>query len=494
MKILFATVELSPLAKVGGLADVAGSLPKALCQLGHDVRVVMPLHGTINRERYDLQRLSTTFTVRDLDGTLHAGDAWRYMLGEVPVDLLDLPALFDRPQIYGEADDNRRWLLFCDAALAYLEASRWTPDVLHLNEWHTAFIGSRLRDQPARPAASLPRVFTIHNLAIHGSFSEDLAQQARLTDASLSSPLAWEPWVSHSGMGQGILWSDLINTVSPTYAREILTPEYGAGLDPLLRSRQDSLNGILNGIDYDEFNPATDRRIVANYDAREFAGHAVNKGALQQQLGLQQDRGAPLIGMVTRLFYQKGADLAVDAIESTIAKGLFEFVVLGTGDQIYHDQLTALAARHPGRVAVRLAFDADLAQLIYAGSDMFLMPSRFEPCGLGQMIALRYGSVPIVRRTGGLADTVYDWDSDPQRGNGFVFEEPTAAALGAALERALATYFNPETWHRIVTRGMGEDHSWHAAAREYAALYQRAVRAASDPANPARAPLQAAKR
>jgi starch synthase len=486
LKVLFATVELSPLAKVGGLADVAGSLPKDLHSLGHDIRVVMPLHGIIDRARHGLQRTSVTFKVADVGGALLDGTVWRYTLGSVPVDLLDVPAVFDRPALYGEADDDRRWLVFCEAVLAYLAECGWTPEILHLNEWHTAFIGTRLREQPQQPLARLPRVYTVHNLAIHGGFSQEFAQRAGLTSASLASPLAWEAWVSHSGMGQGLLWSDVINTVSPTYALEILNAENGSGLDPLLRVRQDSVYGVLNGIDYKEFDPATDPRIRANYDERDFSGHAVNKQALQETLGLERDAGAPLIGMVTRLFFQKGADLAAEAIEQLLATGPLQFAVLGTGDQQYHDQLTALAARHPGRVAVRLAFDADLAQSIYAGTDMFLMPSRFEPCGLGQMIALRYGSVPVVRRTGGLADTVQEWNG--VEGNGFVFDEATAAALVAALERAISTYFDADEWRRLVARGMSSDNSWRLAAGEYVHLYERAALAVHDAGNPARLP------
>jgi starch synthase len=287
-------------------------------------------------------------------------------------------------------------------------------------------------------------------------------------------------------MGQGLLWSDLVNTVSPTYAQEILTPEYGAGLDPLLRARQDSLYGVLNGIDYEEFNPATDARLPAAYDAGDFSGHSVNKAALQRRLGLEEALSVPLIGMVTRLFYQKGADLAVEAVEAALEAGRLQFAVLGTGDQQYHDQLTALAGRHPGAVAVELAFDADLAQLIYGGSDMFLMPSRFEPCGLGQLIALRYGSVPIVRRTGGLADTVREWTGSNGSGNGFVFEGESASELAEAIERALSVYLDAGEWRHVVASGMSENHSWSTAAGEYAALYERAAYAARRPSNPVR--------
>ncbi|MHB8577904.1 MAG: glycogen synthase, partial [Dehalococcoidia bacterium] len=310
-------------------------------------------------------------------------------------------------------------------------------------------------------------------LASHGGFDAPFAETAGFGPEVLDSPLSWEGWVSHSGMGQGILWSDLINTVSPTYAREILTPEYGAGLDPLLRARQADLSGILNGIDYEEFDPATDVRLPVTVDADHFSGHATNKAALQRQLGLTEAVDAPLIGVVTRLFFPKGADLAVGAIDQLLQRRPLQFAVLGTGDQIYHDQLTALAERHPGNVAIVLGFDADLAPQIYGGSDMFLMPSRFEPCGLGQMIALRYGSVPVVRRTGGLADTVQDWTG--AEGNGFVFEKPEPDALAAALDRALDCFERPQAWRSLVRNGMAADNSWGEAARAYLRLYERAL-------------------
>lgn len=487
MKVLFVTVEMSPLAKVGGLADVAGSLPKALRQAGHDVRVVMPRHRSIDPAKLGAER-GPAIAIGVAGGGEAAGQVFMAAVGGVPVYLLDLPALFDRPQVYGEADDNARWVGFCDAALAWLTASDWQPDVLHLNDWHAAFVASRLRARPELPPAALPRVYTIHNLAIHGDFDEAFAAAACLDERVLKSPLASERWVTRCGMGQGILWCDAINTVSPTYAHEILTPEYGTGLDPVLRARERDLSGILNGIDYEEFNPAQDPRLPARFDAEHFEGHAQDKAALQRRLGLNEDAGVALVGMVTRLFYQKGADLAADAVEALLAGGApLQFAVLGTGDQQYHEQLLALQQRHPGNVSITLAFDADLAQQIYGGTDLFLMPSRFEPCGLGQMIALRYGSVPVVRQTGGLADTVHEWNASDGTGNGFVFADADAGQLAQALARALAVFARPEEWWRLVRRGMAEDNSWHGAAQEYVRLYEQTAAAAKHMAGSVRA-------
>lgn len=488
MNVLFATVEMSPLAKVGGLADVAGSLPKALVALGHDVRVLMPKHGVVDTARYAIEPTGETVRTAPLVGPGYDVAVWRALVHGVHVFLLDIPALFDRPRVYGETDDNLRWLAFCDAVLAWLRTSAWRPEVLHLNEWHSAFVASRLRLQPASSLARVPRLYTIHNLAIHGAFDERFAKEAGFDERVLASALAGEPWMTRTAMGQGILWSDLVNTVSPTYAREILEAEYGAGLDPLLLARRQHLYGILNGIDYEEFNPGTDPCLPARYTIEHFGGHATNRAALRQCSGLIDEPNVPIAGMVTRLFHQKGVDLAAEAIEMVLARRPIQFVVLGMGEARYQDQLLALAARHPGRVAVTLAFDGDLAQQIYGGSDLFLMPSRFEPCGLGQMIALRYGSVPVVRNTGGLADTVREWTDPGGQGNGFVFQKPAVAELVAALERALDLFQAPAQWQLLVERGMTEDLSWQAAARQYVQLYENARTVAVSGASPTRLP------
>ena len=475
MKVLFVTVEMSPFAKVGGLADVAGSLPKALVGQGHDVRVIMPRHRSMAAAAEAFTPVAQ-LAVRTIDGAEHNGQVLRgSAAGGVTVYAVDVPTLYDRAQVYGEADDTARWLAFCDAVLNWAAASDWLPDVVQLNDWHAAFVASRLRQQPAHPLATLPRVYTIHNLAIHGEFDDAFAHAAGLDARALTSPLAAEPWMTRNGMGQGILWCDAVNTVSPTYAEEITTPEYGTGLDPLLRARRADLRGILNGIDYDEFDPTADARLPARFSAADLDGKAATKAALQRRLGLDVSADAPLAGIVTRLFYQKGADLAVDAVDSLLGGSPLQLAVLGSGEAQYQDALTTMVARHPGRVGVVLGFDADLAQWIYGGSDMFLMPSRFEPCGLGQMIALRYGSAPVVRRTGGLADTVRAWDGPTGAGNGFVFDEASADALRAALERALRVYAQPDEWRALIARGMADDYSWRTTAGDYVRLYELAA-------------------
>jgi starch synthase len=471
MEILFAAVEMGPLAKVGGLADVAGSLSKALLRRGHAVRVVLPFHGVINRDGLALRRLGS-FDVRAPERPATV-TVWETAVDGVPTVLLESGRFFDRPRIYGEPDDADRWLFFCDAVLAAAGGLGWRPDVLHLHDWHTAFVAARLRE-PGAPLAEVPLAYTIHNLAIRGDFDRGFVERHGLPDAAFQPPDGIDASLLLNGMAQGILWSDAVSTVSPTYAREVLTPEYGAGLDPLLRWRADGLTGILNGIDAAVFDPRTDPHLPARFDAGSPEARAANKATLQERMGLPRQPQAPLLGMVTRLYHQKGPDLAAEAVDLVLQDEQVQFVALGTGDEAYERQLAALRDRHPPQVAVSLAFDPALAQLVYAGSDVFLMPSRFEPCGLGQMLALRYGAVPVVRRTGGLADTVVDYELDPARGNGFVFEEPTAERLAKAIRRALDYYGRPERWQELVARAMRIDFSWERTADQYHALYQQA--------------------
>ena len=337
-------------------------------------------------------------------------------------------------------------------------------------------------------------VFTVHNLSLQGPFDQKLARRHGLPPAAFRTPQGVEADLALSAVAQGVLHADLLTTVSETYAREVLTPEYGERLDPLLRARQERLVGIVNGIDYEVWDPATDHHIAANYDGQTLDRRVENKRALQRRLGLPE-RDAFLAGMVTRLYYQKGSDLAAQAFEALLspkapAEGAFasgenspqaraqrdiQFAVLGTGDEAHEGMLTSLKGRFPDNVGLALTFDAPLGQLFYAGCDAFLMPSRFEPCGLGQLIALRYGAVPVVRRTGGLADTVQDCDLSLRSGNGYVFEDTSAHDLEHAVERALAAFENRERWRALQLRGMQSDHSWKSTAGRYLDLYRRAM-------------------
>jgi starch synthase len=481
LPVLIAAVEMSPLAKVGGLADVIGALPRALRRIGVDARVAIPLHGVTDRKAPDLRPLFSV-PVLTPDGPRIAR-LLETRQRRVPVYLVENDAFFDRPHIYGEEDDLERWLYFCDALLAAAprlahgdgSTEGWQPRVLHLNESHTAFLGSRLVGAPSHLWASCARVYTIHNLAFQSPFDRAFSRRHGLPAVALAAPSGLAADIAFSGMAQGILWSDVVSTVSPTYAREVQTPEFGAGLDALLRSRADRLAAVLNGLDYEVFDPAHDPHIAVNYDVDTLDRRVENKKALQERLRLPVRAQAPLAGMVSRLYDQKGSDLVALAFRRLLSERDLQLVVLGAGDPDHERVLSDLQDAFPQKAAVVIDFDEPLAQLIYAGCDLFLMPSRFEPCGLGQLIALRYGAVPVVRRTGGLADTVQNCDPHLSSGTGFVFDAPTANELEHAVERALAAYENPPAWRRLQVRGMSQDFSWDRAAGLYRQMYERAL-------------------
>lgn len=469
MRVLFVAVEMSPLAKVGGLADVIGSLPRALVHLGHDARVILPLHASIDTAIHGFNRVIGDVPVQTPRGPERVS-LWEGAVDGVPVYLVEAMDLFERPQIYGEPDDTQRFLFFADAVLATIPNLGWSVEVLHLHDWHAAFAGARLKADPTQPLALAGILYTIHNLAFRGDFDADFATANGLTIPKIAgidrSRLS-------NAMALGIATADLISTVSPTYAKEILTPEYGADLDALLRRRRDDLSGITNGIDTDLYDPSRDPNLAAQFSARNTAPRREDKAALQREVGLPVDPDIPLVGVVNRLFWQKGIDLAVDAVAGILDETPLQFVVLGTGEREYEEQVVSLARRFPDNVSAILDFDSPLGQRIYAGADIFLMPSRYEPCGLGQMIAMRYGAVPVVRRTGGLVDTVEDDDTSPATGTGFQFESADAGALAEALLRAIRAYRDRNRWSGIMRRGMTRDFSWDDAATKYAQLYER---------------------
>jgi starch synthase len=471
VNVLFVVAEMAPLAKVGGVGDVGAALPRALRRLGVDVRVAMPYYDII-REYFKtpLEGEGPGATQPRRIAALPDGAAlWRTDVRDVPVYLIEHEPSFGRKQVYGYPDDADRFLAFADALLAAADVEGIhgepgepsLPEAIHLNDWHTGFLAARLAAHD-HPWSVSSRLFTIHNLGYTGPYDDAFARKHGLPGAG-------------SALVRAIENADLVTTVSPTYAREILTPEYGGELVPLLQQLGDRLVGVLNGIDTEEYDPARDPHLAATFDSATIERRVENKRALQQRLGLPVDDEVPLIAMVNRLFVQKGSDLAADAIERLLPLRDFQFAVLGTGEKKYEEQLSALAARNPDRVAARIAFDAPLGQLFYGACDMFLMPSRYEPCGLGQMIAMRYGAVPIVRLTGGLADSVSQYEPDHNRGTGFLFEEPTSEALLAALELALASYEDPPPWRALQLRAMAQDLSWDRAARRYIDLYERAT-------------------
>ncbi len=475
LSILFISAEAVPFAKVGGLADVAGSLPKALRALGHDVRLMIPRYGTISSNDFPMEKMGEPFRVPAGAGkeSIHL---IRSQLGEnVPTYLLWNEHYFtSREKVYGFEDDAQRFAVFGRGVLGAIPRLDWSPHVIHANDWHTALVPTWLdvsgwRDPFFRDIATL---YTIHNLAYQGITGRLILRFAQMDDIE---HLSVEQPGAVNWMAQAIAHSDLVNTVSKRYAQEILDPEMGMGLDPLLNERRERLYGVLNGLDYDVWNPVTDPAVPHNFDVGALNRRAANKAALQQQARLPLRSDVPLVGMVTRLDHVKGMDLLEPVLTWLLGEQDAQFIILGTGDPRYHDMLQAIQDRYPNRARAFLKFDAVLARRIYAGSDMFLMPSLVEPCGLGQMIAMRYGSVPIVRETGGLADTVTDHAAEQGRGTGFVFRERTAEACQSAVGRALKVYQDKETWRAIQMRAMASDFSWEASAEEYVDLYHRAI-------------------
>jgi starch synthase len=476
MNVLFVAAEVAPYVKTGGLADVAGALPAALRAAGHDVRVVMPRYRSLREQGVPVAGpIGASF----LSAGVRAEEQriWRAADSAVPLLLLDIPAAFERHAVYGEPDDARRFILFArgvmDAMQHLREVEQWQADVVHCHDWHAALVINYLKSYHAYTFGHIATVFTIHNLAYQGQVHPDVAQLAGLHEGGLVEN-GMGPGVANSFnfMARGILYADVVTTVSPTYAREIRSPEYGERLDGLLRRKQDRVTGILNGIDTTVFDPHTDRHIVAPYRASEMSGKAACKADLQQRTGLTVDPARPVLGIVSRLVEQKGLDLLHAILPWLMRETDAQLVMLGSGQPHLQEAFLRRAEQHPGRLAVRIGFDAALAQQIYAGSDAFLMPSRFEPCGLGQLIALRYGSVPIVRATGGLADTV----REGLDGNGFVFHRYDAKDFGDAIWRALQCWRDPSSWSVVRERGMREDHSWSTAAQQYAGVYEWARR------------------
>ncbi len=475
LRVLMVAAEAVPYLKTGGPADVSGPLAHALRRLGHDVRLALPRHKRVDPARWGLRPTLVGLQVPISQGTETVDILETEHEDGLRIAFIDAPHAFQRDQLYGYADDGERFILFCRAVLEYVRAIGWAPDVIHCHDWHTAIIPNWTKTlYKSDPFfATTATVYTIHNLAHHGMFGYRILEVAGVAQEGFIYPELPELSNVVDLMGRGILFADVVSTVSPRYAREILTPVFGEGLDRLLRERKDRLYGILNGIDVEELDPATDRHIPAHYDAFAFEARAQNKRALQRRLKLPVEDEAPLLGMISRLHAQKGFDLLEKVVAHVLRLGI-QLVVLGTGDQHYHQVLQQLEAAHPRQVAVQFTFSDDLSRAIYAGADMLLMPSRFEPCGLNQMIAMRYGCIPIVHRIGGLADTVQDLEEATRSGTGFSFSRYEPDQLVAAIARALEVYKNKAAWHDLMQRAMLTDHSWDASAEHYVALYHRA--------------------
>ena len=456
MKILFISSEVVPFSKTGGLADVAGSLPIALKEIGHDIRIFTPRYKNVERAGF----------LPD---------------SEVPVYFYEDEKNFgSRQELYQVAgvdypDNLERFVAFCQAALPYVMQIGWKPDIVHCNDWQSALVIAylKLRYQDNDFFSRTATVYSTHNVGYLGMFPKE---KLRLTGLGpeVFTPEGLEFWGNLALTKAGFVYADVINTVSETYAKEIQTEEFGHGLDGLLRARSQDVYGIVNGIDYDIWNPATDKHIPKRYSPATLSLKVENKLELQKQNNLPQNKEIPVIGMITRLADQKGFDILAGALDA-IMKENCQLIILGTGDKKYHDLLLKAKQKYPERIGVNLTFDAILAELIYSGCDLFLMPSRYEPCGLGQLISFKYGTVPIVRKTGGLADTVHDFDPKTGEGEGFVFENYTSEALLKAVKRAIGTFKKKTVWKPLQEKDMGLDYSWDASAKRYVSLYMKAL-------------------
>ncbi len=476
LKLLMVASEAAPFAKTGGLADVVGSLPPALHDLGHDVRLVMPWYRAVREVAGNLRKSQRKLAVPMGDCVRQVG----YRSGEskgVPVYFIDVPELYDRPELYGEQgqdypDNAERFGLLSRAALELARQLEFAPDVIHAHDWQTGLVPVYLNQQlwPDPFFAKTSSLFTIHNLGYQGIFPLDRGRILGLDD-SLLTPEGLEYHSQISLLKAGIRFANQVNTVSPTYCREIQTPAQGMGLDGLLRSRTDHLHGLLNGLDGRLWSPAQDEALTQSYTPGKLSGKAACKKNLQKELGLQIASDTPIVAMVTRLDSQKGIELVLESWDRIMTRKL-QLVILGTGNPDFERRLADAANYYPGQASVLLRFDDALSRRIYAGSDIFLMPSRYEPCGLGQLIALRYGSTPLVHATGGLADTIIDPQTSANQANGFVFDEYRRSSLLACLDRALTTYRETNSWQKIMLQGMTQDMSWNQAAGQYVDLYR----------------------
>ncbi len=470
--------EVAPFAKTGGLADVGLSLPRALSRQGQDVRVFLPLYGSIDRRAHGIRpvledpipvRLGDETVSFTLNGTTLPGT-------NVPVYLVDSPRFYDRPSIYTvDADEPFRFLFFCRAIFESCQRLGFSPDILHANDWQTALVPLMRKTLYAwdRLFSRSRTLLTIHNIAYQGAFGGRVPGAIGVTDAA---------WFDASDLGEGrvnflktgLLHADRLTTVSPTYALEIQTPEHGYGLDPILRERTHDLTGILNGVDYEEWDPERDAFIPQPYSAETLPEKRKNKQALLRKLGLAYAGNVPLVGMVTRLSYQKGIELLYESLPAVLATESIQLVVLGTGEVRYVSFFESLQKQFPDRVRFYEGFHEEMAHWIEAGADFFLMPSRYEPCGLNQMYSLRYGTVPIVRRTGGLADSVRLFDASADAsGTGIVFDHFTADAVVWALTYGIRLFHDPSSWERIRRNGMAEDFSWERQAERYLEIYRQ---------------------
>ena len=484
MKVLFLASEAVPFAKTGGLADVAGALPQALKGLGMDVRLVLPLYQTVRSGDFEMHSSGEDLEIPMGKQRLKAGIHEYETKSGLPVYFIEREDLYGRPNLYGNNkgdyyDNFERFAFFSTAALKLLEQISFKPDIIHCHDWQTGLVPCLIQGAEKTDFhAETPSVFTIHNLGYQGLFPEDKMSLTGLKKEDFFHPEGLEFWGQVSLLKAGINYADAITTVSPTYAKEMQTPEYGMGMEGVLARRKTLLHGILNGIDYRQWDPAQDNHIPAMYRPGALKGKALCKASLIAEMGLEPAlKNRPLLAMVSRLDKQKGLDLFVKVLDHVLALDV-GLVVLGSGSEEIQKVLVKAAGKKPGRLALKFGFDEHLAHRIIAGADMFLIPSRYEPCGLTQMYALKYGTVPIVRATGGLDDTVAPFNPKNGKGNGFKFRAYTGRAFFTAIKTAVALFQNTRAWTHLMENGMKMDFSWTRSALAYRELYESVAGAA----------------
>jgi len=478
MKIAFLASEVAPYAKTGGLADVVGALPRYLAKSGLDVKVFMPLYREVRQKEIPILKTGDRLSLH-WAGQEEIFSVWESVESGSLVYFIDKPALYDRECLYGTRagdypDNGERFAFFSQAALETLKKIGFAPDILHVHDWQAAIALAFLKSvYSADPFFEKTRTLaTIHNLAYQGLFDKSILKAVGLPE-TLGGLDELEFYGKVNFLKAGILYSTAVSTVSYRYSREIQTPEFGCGIDGLLRRRSDVLAGILNGVDYAAWNPATDTMIAANFTPTDLSGKAAAKKDLLSVFGIPlPQKDMPVIGMVSRLAGQKGLDLVIDSLGKLFPLGV-KLIILGTGEDHIHRALETARLRYPSFFGLKIAFDDSLAHKVVAGSDMFLIPSRYEPCGLTQMYSLKYGTIPIVRATGGLDDSIQEFNPAEKRGNGFKFEEYSSEAMLKAVQRAIQLYIQKPVWNGLVRNAMACDFSWERSAQEYICLYNQ---------------------
>jgi len=476
MKILLAASEVAPFAKTGGLADVTGSLPKALKKMGHDVRIIMPYYSEVQTGGFTVKKGRKSVEIK-IGDSVKKGFMRHAVIDDIPVYFLENREYYQRKHLYGTPagdypDNPERFTFFCRGVLQLMKKMDFRPDIIHCNDWQTALIPVLMKYELAGDPFYMKTgvLYTIHNLAYQGLFPAEVLERMGL-DESYFAIDRLEYYGKLNLMKGAILAADVINTVSETYCREIQGAAAGCGLEGVLQQRSQDLFGVLNGLDCDVWDPSMDSRLHRNYSVASLAARHYNKRNLQKELGFQGSGDIPVLGLVSRLAEQKGIDLVLALLPFFRAEQL-QLVILGTGDERY---IKALQKAGAANIHIHVGYDQMMAHRVYASSDIFIMPSRYEPCGLGQLIALRYGAIPVARKTGGLADTIVDLQENPREANGFLFEEYDEESFQAAIERALSAYRDQKVWKRLVRRGMEADHSWGRSAVRYEELYRLAL-------------------